>query len=146
VFTDFDKREFPVKLRKIPCWQGISLGVPRQLLALASNQPYRTGKRRCFRGLGNEEKMTSLLIRNVDEALHARLKARAAEHRRSLEEEARELLRSAVARQETASRENLVETARRLFGPEQGVELEIPRRGTGPARAVPDFAVPGYEP
>jgi plasmid stability protein len=34
--------------------------------------------------------MTSLLIRNVDPVLHARLKARAAEHRRSLEEEARE--------------------------------------------------------
>lgn len=90
--------------------------------------------------------MTSLLIRNVDEALHARLKARAAEHRRSLEEEARELLRSAVARQETAPRENLVKIARRLFGPEQGVELEILPRGTGPARPAPDFADPGYEP
>src|SRR5437868_8353745 len=43
--------------------------------------------------------MASVLIRNVDETLHARLKAQAAAHRRSLEEEARELLRAAVARQ-----------------------------------------------
>jgi plasmid stability protein len=60
--------------------------------------------------------MANLLIPNIDEALHARLKARAAEHRRSLEEEARELLRAAVAPQETAPQENLVDLARRLFG------------------------------
>jgi plasmid stability protein len=38
--------------------------------------------------------MASLLIRNVDTALHDLLKARAAAHRRSLEEEARVLLRT----------------------------------------------------
>ena len=48
--------------------------------------------------------MASLLIRHVDDALHARLKERAAAHHRSLEEEARELLRTAVARQEASSR------------------------------------------
>jgi plasmid stability protein len=70
--------------------------------------------------------MTSLLIRNVDTALHAALKARAAKHHRSLEEEARELLRVALARPETEPGENLVELAQRLFGPEHGVDLDIP--------------------
>jgi len=40
--------------------------------------------------------MASLLIRNVDPALHAVLKARAAEHGRTLEEEARALIRIAL--------------------------------------------------
>jgi antitoxin FitA len=84
--------------------------------------------------------MTSLLIRNVDPALHARLKARAAEHRRSLEEEARELLRAGVARQEAEPGETLVELARRLFGPEHGFDLEIPPRGVAPESLPPDFS------
>jgi plasmid stability protein len=43
--------------------------------------------------------MASLLIRNVDPVLHARLKESAAAHNRSLEEEAREALRAGLARQ-----------------------------------------------
>ena len=65
--------------------------------------------------------MTSILIRNVDETLHARLKARAAAHRRSLEDEIKELLRGAAARQEAPARENLATLALRLFGPEHGL-------------------------
>ncbi len=84
--------------------------------------------------------MTSLLIRNVDPALHARLKERAAEHRRSLEEEARELLRAGVARPEPESGETLIELARRLFGPEHGVNLDIPPRGAAPGSPPPDFS------
>ena len=84
--------------------------------------------------------MASLLIRNVDPVLHARLKARAAEHRRSLEEEARELLRAGVARQEAEPGETLIELAQRLFGPEHGIEFEIPPRGTAPASLPPDFS------
>lgn len=87
--------------------------------------------------------MPSLLIRNVDAALHARLKEHAAAHRRSLEEDARELLRTAVARQATAPQEHPVDIARRLFGPEHGVELEIPPRGAAPGRPPPDFSDPG---
>jgi len=83
--------------------------------------------------------VVSLLIRNVDKALHSRLRARAAEHRRSLEEEARELLRTAVARQGTEPRENIVDIARRLFGPEHGIELDIPPRGRAPETPPPEF-------
>ena len=88
--------------------------------------------------------MASVLIRNVDETLHARLKARAAANHRSLEEEARELLRAAVARQEAPSHENLADLARRLFGPERGADLDIPPRGSGPNRVPPDFSGPEY--
>ncbi len=90
--------------------------------------------------------MPSVLIRNVDDALHSRLKASAAAHRRSLEEEARELLRAAVARQEAPPRENLVSLARRLFGPEHGFDLDIPPRGSVLEREPPDFSGPDYDP
>jgi len=88
--------------------------------------------------------MPSLLIRNVDPALHANLKARAAAHRRSLEEEARELLRSAVARHEPLRRENLVEVARRLFGPAHGFDLGLPSRKDALERPTPDFTDSKY--
>jgi plasmid stability protein len=89
--------------------------------------------------------MASVLIRHVDDALHTRLKASAAAHHRSLEEEARELLRAAVARQEVAPRENLVTLARRLFGPAGGVDLGIPPRGTAPESGPPDFSGPDHD-
>jgi plasmid stability protein len=89
--------------------------------------------------------VASVLIRHVDEALHTRLKASAETHRRSLEEEARELLRAAVARQEAPPRENLVSLARRLFGPVGGIDLDIPRRGAAPASAPPDFSGPEHD-
>lgn len=89
--------------------------------------------------------MASLLIRNVDENLHARLKARAAVHHRSLEEEAREILRGVIARQEAPGRENLAALARRLFGPEHGAELEIPPRGSAPESTPPDFSGTDYD-
>lgn len=88
--------------------------------------------------------MASVLIRNVDEALHRRLKASAASHRRSLEEEARELLRTAVARQETFPRENLVDIAQRLFGRKHGAGLDFPLRGSAPESTPPDFSGPDH--
>jgi plasmid stability protein len=88
--------------------------------------------------------MTSLLIRDVDEALHQRLKAGAAADGRSLGDEARELLGAAVAHREAPSRENLAALARRLLGPEHGTDLAVPLRGTAPESAPPDFAGPRY--
>ena len=123
------------------------------LLAFASRLRRHEGPER-FRSLtwqvgsnqrGGRSEIASLLIRTVDEALHTRLKARAAEHRRLLEEEARELLRAAVARQETVPRENLVEIARRLFGPEHGLDLDIPPRGGPRESPPPDFTDPKYD-
>lgn len=89
--------------------------------------------------------MPSLLIRNVDDALHARLKEAAARHRRSLEEEARELLRVAVARQDAPERhETLTDIARQLFGPEGGVDLDLPPRDADQDRPPLDFSGPEW--
>lgn len=83
--------------------------------------------------------MATLLIRNVDPVLHARLKARAVAHHRSLEEEIRALLRTGLARGEPeAETGSLVALATRLFGPENGVEFDLPARDRPP----PDFSAP----
>lgn len=82
--------------------------------------------------------MASLLIRNVDAALHARLRQRAAKHHRSLEEEVRALLRTAVAGQ--PEEEHIVDLALRLFGPKHGFDLDIPPRDAEPERPPPDFS------
>ena len=87
--------------------------------------------------------MPSLLIGNVDPALHARRKERAAAHHRSLEEEARDLLRAATVRQ--PREENVVDLARHLFGPKQGTDLVIPSRANAPQCPPPDFSDPGND-
>lgn len=90
--------------------------------------------------------MPSLLIRNVDEGLRARLKARAAAHRCSLEEEVRETLRAAIAREEAPPRERFGDLAQRLFGTLGGTDLDLPPRSSEPDRALPDFSGPEYDP
>src|SRR5215469_14624155 len=44
----------------------------------------------------------------------------------------------------TSRREHLVDIAERIFGPSNGVELAIPRRGTAPHRRLPDFLQPEH--
>ena len=88
--------------------------------------------------------MSSLLIRHVDDALRARLKARARAHHRSLEEEARETLRSALARDADGEEEPLLHLAARLFGPERGVDLDLPPRADDGQRPAPDFSGPEH--
>ena len=87
--------------------------------------------------------MASLLIRNVDPVLHARLKESAAAHRRSLEEEAREALRAGVARQSGPPTESIADIALRLFGADNGFDLKLPPRS--PARLALSFG-PSVEP
>lgn len=80
--------------------------------------------------------MASLIIRKVDEKTKSRLRLQAARHGRSMEEEAREILRSSLTRapQTTGS---LADAVRRRFAPFGGVELHIPQRG--PGREPPAF-------
>jgi plasmid stability protein len=47
--------------------------------------------------------MAQLLVRNLEHAVKARLRRRARRHRRSMEEEAREILRNAVRHDEAPS-------------------------------------------
>ena len=48
--------------------------------------------------------MAQLVVRNLEHAVKVRLQQRARRHGRSMEEEAREILRSTVQRDETPSR------------------------------------------
>lgn len=72
--------------------------------------------------------MASITIRRLDETLKARLRVRAAHHRRSMEEEAREILRYSL-REETPRKElDLGSAIRRHFAHIGGVDLVLPRR------------------
>ena len=72
--------------------------------------------------------MASITVRNLnDDELKRRLRIRAAENGRSMEQEAREILRAALA-VEAAPTGNLGTAIHELFAPYGGVELDIPPR------------------
>lgn len=71
--------------------------------------------------------MATMTIRNIDEQLKARLRINAAIHGRSMEEEARDILRSALSI-EPDNGKSLVNSIRAKLAPLGGVELEIPPR------------------
>lgn len=81
--------------------------------------------------------MATLTIRQLDEKTKSKLRVRAAQHGRSMEEEAREILRSAL-RSSSPARENLTNAIRQRFAPFGGVELELPPRA--PIRQTARFA------
>jgi len=71
--------------------------------------------------------MASITIRNLDEATKRKLKVRAATNGRSMEQEAREILKTVLA-QTSKKTTNLAERVREIFAPLGGVELErLPR-------------------
>ncbi|MEZ5836645.1 MAG: plasmid stabilization protein [Geminicoccaceae bacterium] len=70
--------------------------------------------------------MASITVRNLDDGLKRRLRIRAAEHGRSMEEEAREILRQAIGN--PVMPDNLGETIHRRFAALGGVELDQPPR------------------
>jgi antitoxin FitA len=71
--------------------------------------------------------MASLTIRSLDDTVKLRLRIRAASHGRSMEEEAREILKAGVATNDVPNL-NLAESIRRHIAPLGGVELTIPAR------------------
>ena len=81
--------------------------------------------------------MASITIRNLDESVKRKLRLRAAQRNRSMEEEARDILRTVLA-QEPAQAENLADAIRRRVEPFGGFEL--PLRPRGPMREPPDFS------
>ena len=81
--------------------------------------------------------MASITIRNLDNEVKTRLRVRAAENSRSMEEEVRVILREAVSEEKASSRD-LAKFTRECFAPLGGIELELPPRG--PMREPPTFA------
>jgi plasmid stability protein len=73
-----------------------------------------------------ESSMASITIRNLEDDLKRRLRIRAAEHGRSMEEEAREILRQVVG--EAAPPRNLASAIRARVAPLGGVDLDMPAR------------------
>lgn len=78
--------------------------------------------------------MASITIRKLDDQLKNQLKQRAAQHGRSMEEEARNILREVLDNRRPQS---FMEIATELFGPEHGIDLPIPSRD--PMPEPPDF-------
>ncbi|KAI9130531.1 FitA-like ribbon-helix-helix domain-containing protein [Acaryochloris sp. CCMEE 5410] len=64
--------------------------------------------------------MASITIRNLDEDIKTKLRVQAAQNNRSMEEEARIILRQALAQAEP----NIADLALQLFGQDNGIELE----------------------
>lgn len=99
--------------------------------------------------------MASITIRNLDEGLKARLRVRAAQHGRSMEEEVRVMLREALAAPQEGSQgfgervatpyraKSLAELIREDFAETGGLDLDLPPREMG--RDPPDFSGPEYE-
>ena len=71
--------------------------------------------------------MASITVRNLDDGLKRRLRIRAAENGRSMEQEVRDILRAALD-EEVAPIKNLGTAIHELFKPFGGVELELPLR------------------
>jgi plasmid stability protein len=80
-----------------------------------------------FIDCSGESKMATMTIRNLDDALKSRLRVRAAHHGKSMEDEAREILRAALTEDSSAA-SNLAEAIRSRIVPLGGMDLPpIPR-------------------
>ena len=71
--------------------------------------------------------MASITIRNLDDQLKQHLRVRAARHGRSMEDEARDILRTALAEDQPLP-QDLGLAIRRRFAPFGGVEMPVARR------------------
>ncbi|MGB5160768.1 MAG: hypothetical protein WBP34_14145 [Thermoanaerobaculia bacterium] len=67
--------------------------------------------------------MANLSVRKIDDRVYEQLRVRAAKHGVSMEEEVRQILKRAVS-----APERLGDLALNVFGPDHGVDLEIPSR------------------
>ncbi len=81
--------------------------------------------------------MAALTIRQLDQKTKTRLRVRAAHHGRSMEEEAREILRSALTTTSSRTNGNLAEAIRRRFASFGGIEISLPQRDA--VRKAPGF-------
>ncbi len=80
--------------------------------------------------------MAGITIRNLDDEIRARLRKRATERGRSMEEEVQLILTEAISREAVPSK-GLETAVHKLFKPFGGVDLELPPRE--PMREPPRF-------
>lgn len=79
--------------------------------------------------------MASITIRNLDDDVKRRLRVRAAEHGRSMEEEARDILRQVVG--QPSAPKNLGQAIHARFAAVGGIDLPPTQRSA--MRPTPDF-------
>jgi len=72
--------------------------------------------------------MASITIQNLDEDLMRRLRARAVEHGRSMEDEAQDILRQVVG--QLSAPEDLGQAIHQSFAALGGVDLDLPARNS----------------
>lgn len=72
--------------------------------------------------------MASITIRQLEETTKRKLRLRAARHGRSMEQEAREILKAELSKPDEQPKD-LGKAIRDIFAPLGGVELKIPPRG-----------------
>jgi plasmid stability protein len=115
----------------------------KRLAKFTSHDPSSNAKLDCSAIIANfagdailEAVVASITIRNLDDDLKRRLRIRAAENGRSMEEEAREILRRAIGG--VIAPKNLCQAIHARFAAIGGVELELPARG--PMREPPSFS------
>jgi antitoxin FitA len=77
--------------------------------------------------------MAAITIRGLDEGVKKRLRLRAAAHGCSMEAEARELLKTGLARRDMSGRE-FVDSIRAIVEPLGGIDLPAYPRGEGKRR------------
>ena len=82
------------------------------------------------------DSMSTLTIRRLDEKTKSRLRIRAAHHGRSMEEEARAILRSALT--SSSPQVDLAEAIKQRFAAFGGVAIKLPRRDA--IRKIVDFS------
>lgn len=80
--------------------------------------------------------MATMTIRNIDDGLKQRLRVRAAQHGRSMEEEARDILRSSLST-DVPRRASLIKSIRAKIEPLGGIDLAPLARE--PIRVPPDL-------
>lgn len=80
--------------------------------------------------------MATLTIRRLDDKTKAELRVRAAHHGRSMEEEARAILRSALGGP-PPEEQKLAKAIHNRFARYGGLDLKVPRRSH--QRPIPDF-------
>ncbi len=78
----------------------------------------------------------AITIRKLEETVKSQLRVQAAEHGRSMEEEAREILKNALSKS-AAEPVDLAASVRRRFAAVGGVDLPIAEREA--VRPAPDF-------
>ena len=72
--------------------------------------------------------MSTMTTHDMDEELQAMLRLQAAQHGRSMEEEARNILRAALAANAADGQPSLLDSIRARVEPLGGVELVLPQR------------------